>query len=264
MTKATGPSGGSEGEALAKTMRGEMVPADIFDLAAQGARRIPQAEARPARRGDPRARAASKMGSPPWRSRRWSCCRCSRSSCAALFGVGIPASGPIVQHLTLWVGFLGAAIAAREGKLLALATGTLMPAGAPRRAAADLRRPRSAACVAAMLAWGGDPAGADRARGRHDRSAPASRRGSRSWCCRSGSRSIAVRLVWRAERRGGADGCIAVARPALPALVDRVRIPGAARGPSRRGPGSLIVDARRRRSARRSSRSSAAPRCCCS
>jgi len=28
------------------------------------------------------------------------------------FGRGIPGSGPIVQHLTLWVGFLGAAIAA--------------------------------------------------------------------------------------------------------------------------------------------------------
>ena len=28
-----------------------------------------------------------------------------------LFGVGVPGSGPIVQHLTLWVGFLGAAIA---------------------------------------------------------------------------------------------------------------------------------------------------------
>ena len=52
-----------------------------------------------------------------------------------LFGVGVPASGPIVQHLTLWVGFLGAAIAAREGKLLALATGTFIPAGTPRRVA---------------------------------------------------------------------------------------------------------------------------------
>ena len=30
----------------------------------------------------------------------------------ALFGVGIPGSQPIVQHLTLWVGFLGAALAA--------------------------------------------------------------------------------------------------------------------------------------------------------
>ena len=31
-------------------------------------------------------------------------------------GIGIPAAGPIVQHLVLWVGFLGAAIAAREGR----------------------------------------------------------------------------------------------------------------------------------------------------
>jgi TRAP-type C4-dicarboxylate transport system permease small subunit len=50
------------------------------------------------------------------------------------FGQGIPASGPIVQHLTLWVGFLGAAIAARDGKLLALATGTFIPPGVWRRA----------------------------------------------------------------------------------------------------------------------------------
>src|SRR5258706_16313960 len=63
-----------------------------------------------------------------------------------LLGVGVPGSGPFVQHLTLWIGFLGAAIAAREGKLLALATGTFVPerwrgattafasAGAPRMA----------------------------------------------------------------------------------------------------------------------------------
>ena len=43
--------------------------------------------------------------------------------------VGIPGSLDVVKHLTLWVGFLGAAIAAREGKLLTLATGTLLPAG---------------------------------------------------------------------------------------------------------------------------------------
>lgn len=42
---------------------------------------------------------------------------------------GIPASGPIVQNLTLWVGFLGAALAAREDRLLSLATGQLMPPG---------------------------------------------------------------------------------------------------------------------------------------
>ena len=32
-----------------------------------------------------------------------------------IFGVGIPGSGPIVQHLVLWVGLLGAAVAARDG-----------------------------------------------------------------------------------------------------------------------------------------------------
>jgi tripartite ATP-independent transporter DctM subunit len=51
-------------------------------------------------------------------------------------GIGIPGAGPIVQHLVLWVGFLGAAIAAREGRLLSLATGNLIPQGALRRAAA--------------------------------------------------------------------------------------------------------------------------------
>ncbi|MFN7914748.1 MAG: TRAP transporter large permease subunit [Vicinamibacterales bacterium] len=48
-------------------------------------------------------------------------------------GIGIPGAGPIVQHLVLWVGFLGAAIAAREGRLLSLATGSLVPEGLPRR-----------------------------------------------------------------------------------------------------------------------------------
>lgn len=42
-------------------------------------------------------------------------------------GVGVPGAGPLVQHLTLWVAFLGAALAAREGRLLTLATGELMP-----------------------------------------------------------------------------------------------------------------------------------------
>src|SRR5216117_2178248 len=70
------------------------------------------------------------------------------------FGRGIPGSGPIVQHLTLWVGFLGAAIAAREGKLLALATGTLIPPGAGRRAA-DVLGAAFGACAAVVLAWGG-------------------------------------------------------------------------------------------------------------
>jgi tripartite ATP-independent transporter DctM subunit len=69
-------------------------------------------------------------------------------------GRGIPGSGPIVQHLTLWVGFLGAAIAARDGKLLALATGTFIPAGVWRRAA-DLLAAAFGAGSATVLGWGG-------------------------------------------------------------------------------------------------------------
>jgi tripartite ATP-independent transporter DctM subunit len=43
------------------------------------------------------------------------------------FGTGIPGAAPFAQNLTLWVGLLGAAIAAREGKLLTLATGEFLP-----------------------------------------------------------------------------------------------------------------------------------------
>ena len=52
-----------------------------------------------------------------------------------LFGVGVPGSLPLVQHLTLWLAFLGAALAATEGKLLALATPTFLPAGRWRQSA---------------------------------------------------------------------------------------------------------------------------------
>lgn len=55
-----------------------------------------------------------------------------------LIGIGIPASGPIVQHLVLWVGLMGAVVAAREGKLLALATGALLPAGRLRQVSGAL------------------------------------------------------------------------------------------------------------------------------
>ena len=53
----------------------------------------------------------------------------------AVFGVGIPGSLPFVQHLTLWVTFLGAALATREDKLLTLATGEFLPEGRWREAA---------------------------------------------------------------------------------------------------------------------------------
>jgi C4-dicarboxylate transporter DctM subunit len=46
-----------------------------------------------------------------------------------VFGVGIPGAGPFALSLTMWVGLLGAAIAARDGKLLSLATGEFLPEG---------------------------------------------------------------------------------------------------------------------------------------
>ena len=45
-----------------------------------------------------------------------------------IVSTGIPGSAPFTLNLTLWVGLLGAAIAAREGKLLTLATGEFLPA----------------------------------------------------------------------------------------------------------------------------------------
>jgi C4-dicarboxylate transporter DctM subunit len=64
-----------------------------------------------------------------------------------LAGQGIPGSIPFVQHLTLWVAFVGAAIAARDDRLLALATGTFLPEGWIRRGAQAF-----ASAVAAFVA----------------------------------------------------------------------------------------------------------------
>jgi len=69
----------------------------------------------------------------------------------ALFGIGIPGSLPFVQHLTLWVTFLGAALAAREGKLLSLAMGEFLPEGRWRQAA-RIAANTVAAGITALLA----------------------------------------------------------------------------------------------------------------
>ncbi len=45
-----------------------------------------------------------------------------------VIGRGIPGSIPLVQHLTLWIAFLGAALAARSNTLLALSTADFLPA----------------------------------------------------------------------------------------------------------------------------------------
>jgi len=70
---------------------------------------------------------------------------------ARRFGTGVPGSAPFTQHLTLWVAFLGAAIAAREGKLLALATLSFLPERPWRDALAGLALGVGAA-VSALLA----------------------------------------------------------------------------------------------------------------
>ena len=45
------------------------------------------------------------------------------------FDSGVPGGTPFVQHLTLVVALLGGALAARDDRLLALATGSFLPAG---------------------------------------------------------------------------------------------------------------------------------------
>ena len=69
----------------------------------------------------------------------------------AVLGVGIPGSLPFVQHLTLWVTFLGAALAAREDKLLTLATGEFLPEGRWRDAA-KIGANTVATAISALLA----------------------------------------------------------------------------------------------------------------
>ena len=114
-------------------------------------------------------------------------------------GSGIPGAGPIVQHLVLWVGFLGAAIAAREGTLLALASGTFIPEGRWRRAA-DIFSAAVASCMAALLARGGVELLLSEREGTATIGA-----GIPTWVAQIGLplgfALIALRLVWRASPR---------------------------------------------------------------
>ena len=66
---------------------------------------------------------------------------------------GIPGSTVAVQHLTLWIAFIGAALAARSDRLLALSANTFLP----ERWARSVRIFVSAvgAAIAMCLAWAG-------------------------------------------------------------------------------------------------------------
>jgi C4-dicarboxylate transporter DctM subunit len=71
-----------------------------------------------------------------------------------VFSTGIPGGAPFTYHLTLIVGMVGAAIAAREGKLLALSTEALWPTELSKRVASVFSG-TVAALVATLLAVGG-------------------------------------------------------------------------------------------------------------
>ncbi|WP_248352410.1 TRAP transporter large permease [Anaeromyxobacter oryzae] len=67
-------------------------------------------------------------------------------------GRDLPGSSTLAQHITLWVGFLGAMLATATGRHLALSTLDFVPPGRPRRSAAFFTTAVSAA-VCALLAW---------------------------------------------------------------------------------------------------------------
>src|SRR6185503_3428291 len=127
---------------------------------------------------------------------------------ARRLGTGIPGAAPFTQHLTLWVAFLGAAIAAREGKLLALATGHLLPPGTKREAAAAFAGAAGAA-VSILLARAGLEMVREERLGGHMVAA-----GVPIWVAQLAIpvalALIALRLVWHASPRRWARGIAAL------------------------------------------------------
>jgi C4-dicarboxylate transporter DctM subunit len=71
-----------------------------------------------------------------------------------LFSTGVQGEATFAIHLTLIVGLVGASIAAREGKLLTLATGTMLPEGR-WRTIAGVAAALVGATVSTVLAIGG-------------------------------------------------------------------------------------------------------------
>ncbi len=69
----------------------------------------------------------------------------------ALLGTGVPGSIDYVRHLTLWVSFLGAALASRDARHLALGFTAFMPERSHERA--NLLAGSSATAASLWLAW---------------------------------------------------------------------------------------------------------------
>src|SRR5690348_13549294 len=68
-----------------------------------------------------------------------------------LRGTGVPGGSVYVQHLTLWLGFIGALGATAAGKHLGLASGTLIPPRMRVPAAVFGSMVATATCL--VLAW---------------------------------------------------------------------------------------------------------------
>ena len=140
-------------------------------------------------------------------------------------GRSIPGAIVVVQHLTLWVTLLGAALAARSNRLLALSTPLFMPSG--------LRRPVrifTSALGSGIAAWLA-VASVDLARVEREAGAVVAW-GVPSWIAMSilpvGFAVIAGRLVWHADdTRGGR--LLAMTGLALPIVFGMLQAPVDAR-----------------------------------
>jgi tripartite ATP-independent transporter DctM subunit len=132
-----------------------------------------------------------------------------------LYGYLIPASAVFVRQLTMWVALLGAALAARDGRLLALATGTFL--GDRWRRAAEVATGAVAAGITAILCVGGlTLVSVEREMGTR------LAEGLDAWMSQivlpAGFALIAARLVWRASPKWSGRG-IALAGLALGLMV---------------------------------------------
>jgi tripartite ATP-independent transporter DctM subunit len=113
------------------------------------------------------------------------------------FGAAIPGSGAFAATLTLWLGMLGAAIAARDGKLLTLATGEFLPKG-PIGDAAHVISGTIGALIATIFALGGSAlVHSDRLAG--DQVAAGLPTWAADLALPIGFALIALRLAWRAS-----------------------------------------------------------------
>jgi len=109
-------------------------------------------------------------------------------------------SSQLAQHMTLWVGFLGAMLATASGRHLALSTLEVVRAGWRRRAAAFLGQAVSAA-VCALMAWASIALVRSEWHGL-DRVALGIRQAWSELVMPVGFAIMAIRFAWRADAGG--------------------------------------------------------------